>query len=91
MHQIVPVAPGPVEMGKTISFAIKDNKHKCLGEIEDLEKLEEERRLTTEEMCRLLFLHKSMEEIYRMKDLIWKQRAYYRWLREGDANTAFFH
>lgn len=32
-----------------------------------------------------------LSEIYRREEIKWCQRARHRWLKEGDANTTFFH
>lgn len=66
-------------------------KKDILQKIEELEKLEERRALSQEEMDVLETRRKEIREIYKGEDIYWRQRTRCRWLIEGDATTAFFY
>lgn len=40
---------------------------------------------------RLKELRKMIGEIYKREKIKWRQQAHNKWLKEGDANTFFFH
>lgn len=55
-----------------------------------MEKLEEAWELTVEENVELIRSQRSIEEIYKKEEVIWRQRAHIKWLKEADVNTALF-
>lgn len=62
-----------------------------MSRIEELERQEEIRTLWEEEAESLADCCYEIIEIYKRKEIMWKQRARYKWLKEEDANTAYFH
>lgn len=51
----------------------------------------EVRQLTPEEHEALCTWRKEIQNFYRREDIKWWQRAKCRWIKEGDANVAYFH
>lgn len=39
----------------------------------------------------MLTYRKEIQEFYKIKEIMWCQRANSKWLKEGDANTSYFH
>lgn len=69
----------------------RNEEEDILKEIEMFENLEESRNLSLDENSRVLQPRRRIDEIYKREELRWRQRVHVNWLKEGDANTAFFH
>lgn len=59
--------------------------------IEKLEQMEELKQLEIYEQVELGNLRYKIKEIYWSEDIMWRQRVRYKYLKERDANTVFFH
>lgn len=62
-----------------------------MKEVDQLEKLEEQGPLNQEQRKTLGNYKAVLQEIYKRKEIMRCQRARIKWLKERDANTAFFH
>ena len=61
------------------------------GEIYNLKKIQEERKLTQEELSKLHYLRVQIQQVYDKEEIIWNQRARINWIKQGDLNTTCFH
>lgn len=55
-----------------------------------MEKIKEARRIDLDKNTKLLGVHKKIEVVYRVEEIMCHQRARCR-LKEGDTNMTFFH
>lgn len=70
---------------------IRLSNEEAIKEIEDLEQEEEGQTLTKEKSTCMQELRRLTVKIYKNEEIKWRQRAHYKWFKEGNANTAFFH
>jgi hypothetical protein len=59
--------------------------------IEEIDLVAEKRLLTMEECEERIDLENKLDEMSRLEDLQWKQKAGKNWVLHWDANTRFFH
>jgi uncharacterized small protein (DUF1192 family) len=58
--------------------------------VEEIDLIVEKRLLSMDEWEERIGLEDKLDEINRLEDLQWKQRAGKNWVLQGDANTQFF-
>ena len=58
--------------------------------IDVLEKRQEERDLTQDELQELQNLRRRIHQIFLKEEIMWSQIAKMNWVKQGDLNTAFF-
>jgi hypothetical protein len=66
-------------------------KKELLGELENLEALEEDNILSGPLFARKGEIQFKLMQIYEEEELYWFSRSSEKWLLEGDNNTAYFH
>ena len=82
----------PCEGGSKGFWLFLTNKRQVALDIDILEKCQEERELTWEELDKLQNLRIQIHQIYiKKEEIMWSQRARVNWVKQGDLNTAFFH
>ena len=66
-------------------------KKQLWSKLNDLDVREETHPLTAEEKFEQVNLHTDIEKLTLLEKISWKQKSRVLHLREGDANTKFFH
>lgn len=56
-----------------------------------LEKIQEQRILTDDELLQKVHLSREFDEASRNEEIAWRQRSRIQWLKHGDKNTKYFH
>ena len=69
---------------------LRGAKERILLQLEELDKLAHAVDLSIEEWQARYELESSLEQIYQVEEIHWKQRGDVQWLLEGDSNTNFF-
>lgn len=67
------------------------DKEVILGGIDWLESEEESRGLCRTDTDLLFEARRDINANFKKEDIMWRQRARCRWVKDGDANTAYFH
>ncbi|TYG88300.1 hypothetical protein ES288_A12G011200v1 [Gossypium darwinii] len=70
---------------------LEDNIVECEERIKELDVISEQRRLSEGEMEELMRLNSDVWNALKFKESLWRQKSRMMWLKEGDANTKFFH
>ncbi|WMV13595.1 hypothetical protein MTR67_006980 [Solanum verrucosum] len=61
------------------------------NQIAGLEKVQEQRILTDDELLQKVHLSREFDEASRNEEIAWRQRSRIQWLKHGDKNTKYFH
>ncbi|XP_020104715.1 uncharacterized protein LOC109721473 [Ananas comosus] len=70
---------------------IRGVKNKLMGEIHEIDKVEEQRDLTQDVLKKIDVLKGKLSRVLKDEEVLWRTRAKQHCLREGDGNTRFFH
>lgn len=71
---------------------IKSKKEKMLEEISKLDKMYSDNMGLPDTLkASRLSLLADLDSLLHYEEIYWKQKAKYKWLKEGDRNTKFFH
>ncbi|XP_016747583.1 uncharacterized protein [Gossypium hirsutum] len=70
---------------------LEDNILKCEERIKVLDEFSEQRRLSECKMEELKRLNSDVWGALKFKESLWRHKSRMMWLKESDANTAFFH
>ncbi|KAK5837282.1 hypothetical protein PVK06_013092 [Gossypium arboreum] len=70
---------------------LEDNIVECEEMIKKLDVISEQRRLSEGDMEELKRLNSDVWNALKFKESLWRQKSRMMWLKEGDANTTFFH
>jgi hypothetical protein len=66
-------------------------KYELLLQIQDLERVEEQRPLFVEERVSQEQSNSDYENLLLSEEIHWRQKSRATWFQEGDKNTRFFH
>lgn len=78
-------------MGFPFLWTCQEEKRCIKEELEEIERLEENRPLDPDLYEKRTVLNSELNELLIMEDLFWLQHSNERWLPKADRNTAFYH
>lgn len=69
----------------------KKKKLEINEELAQLEQVEEQQPLTSEQFQRRVFIHTELMKLLELEELFWVKRNHETWLLKGDNNTEYYH
>jgi hypothetical protein len=76
---------------RNLSHTIHLKKLTCSSKVEHFEHIQETRALDRDEILDLLDCKKEVYDLHHDEITKWAHRAKDKWVKEGDANTKYFH